>query len=139
MFFPVLGSTIFLLFVFFPNLSFPRPLPPHHYCRLLLQVLAALQFSRQTEGIWFLDPQAWVSNHLFKEASIWDIPLVKPRYTCSIDPMLLRNNTIGGGDDGSRVGVRGGARGSFDVAEVLTKTLNFLSMGGKCPTGQVDF
>ncbi|CAM9350086.1 unnamed protein product [Scytosiphon promiscuus] len=86
------------------------------------QVLAALQHSRQTEGVWFLDPQTWVSRHLFKEASIWDIPLVKPRFTCAINPVHLRNN----GDD-------------FDVAEVLENSLDFFSKGGKCTNGQIDF
>lgn len=84
-------------------------------------MLAALQHARQTEGVWFLDPLAWVSDHLFKEASIWNIPLVKPRFTCAINPVYLRDN----GDD-------------IVVAEVLQSNLDFFSKGGKCPTGQID-
>lgn len=59
-------------------------------------------------------------------------PLVKPQYTCAIDPTLLRNHAHHGG---SRT--RGAARGNnnkFDVAEVLVNTLDFLSVGGKCPS-----
>lgn len=110
-----------VLFYFF--LSHCRSRPRSVF--LPSQVLAALQFSRETEGIWFLDPQAWVSQHLFKEASIWDIPLVKPRFTCAINPTLLRNR-VRRGDD-------------FDVADVLRNSLDFFSRGGKCPTGQIDF
>ncbi len=88
-------------------------------CFFALQVLAALQFFRQTEGIWFLDPQAWVSQHLFKEASIWDIPLVKPRFTCAINPTLLK-------------------RGGVDVADTLRYSLDFFTRGGTCTNGQID-
>ena len=84
------------------------------------QVLAALQFARETKGIWFLDPQAWVSQHLFKEESIWDIPLVKPRFTCAINPTVLRQ------------------RKDLDVADVLGDSLDFFSRGGKCENGQID-
>eukprot|EP00903_Cladosiphon_okamuranus_P009984 g9470.t1 len=84
------------------------------------QVLAALQYSRQTEGIWFVDPQAWVSQHLFKETSIWDIPLVKPRFTCAISPTILRQ------------------RDDVDAADLLEDSLDFFSRGGKCPNGQID-
>lgn len=87
---------------------------------LLLQVLAALQYARQTEGIWFFDPQAWVSQNLFKEASIWDIPLVKPRFTCAISPAILRQ------------------RDDVDVTGVLEDSLDFFARGGKCPNGQID-
>lgn len=106
----------------------PRALCTHTrspWFRCLPQVLAALQYSRQTEGIWFLDPQAWVSQHLFKEASIWDIPLVKPRFTCAINPTLMRRRARPAQQD-------------LDVADVLRNSLDFFSKGGKCPNGQID-
>lgn len=61
---------------------------PHVGVFLFRQVLAAFAYSRNFEGIWFLNPQKWVTQHLFKAASIWDIPLVKPRFSCSLDPSL---------------------------------------------------
>ncbi|CAN0358219.1 unnamed protein product [Ectocarpus sp. 12 AP-2014] len=94
------------------------------------QALAALQYSRQPEGVWFLDPQAWVSEHLFKQVSIWDIPLVKPRFTCAVDPALLR--------DHASAGAARGGRSSFEVAQVLQDGLDFFSKGGTCSNGQID-
>lgn len=85
-----------------------------------LQVLAALAYSRNTPGVWFLDPQAWVGQHLFKEASIWNIPLVKPRYTCAIAPAQLET-------------------GSPKTAEALQSNLDFFSKGGQCANGLIDF
>lgn len=35
--------------------------------------------------MWFFDPSQWVRHHLFKDASIWEIPLVKPRFGCMLD------------------------------------------------------
>ncbi|CAM9319802.1 unnamed protein product [Ectocarpus sp. 12 AP-2014] len=83
-------------------------------------VLAALAFSRDTPGVWFLDPQAWVGQHLFQKESIWNIPLVKPRYTCAIPPAQLEP-------------------GSPKAAEALQSNLDFFSMGGKCANGLIDF
>ena len=90
------------------------------YVLPISQVLAALQYAQETEGIWFLDPQAWVSQHLFKEESIWDIPLVKPRFTCAINPMVLRQ------------------REDLEVADVLAANLDFFSRGGKCQNGLIN-
>ncbi|CAM9918557.1 unnamed protein product [Ectocarpus sp. 13 AM-2016] len=95
------------------------------------QALAALQYSRQPEGVWFLDPQAWVSKYLFKEVSIWDIPLVKPRFTCAVDPALLRNHAL--------AGAARGRRSSSEVAQVLQDGLDFFSKGGTCSNGHIDF
>lgn len=52
------------------------------------QVLAALAYSRNPPGVWFLNPQQWVTHHMFRTASIWDIPLVKPRFGCSASMSL---------------------------------------------------
>ncbi|CAM9900724.1 unnamed protein product [Ectocarpus fasciculatus] len=84
------------------------------------QVLAALAYSRETPGVWFVDPQAWVGQNLFKEASIWNIPLVKPRYTCAIAPAQLEP-------------------GNPNTAEVLQSNLDFFSKGGKCANGLINF
>ena len=51
----------------------------------LFQMLAAVAYSRKTPNVWFVDPQAWVSEHLFKAASIWEIPLVKTHFSCSLE------------------------------------------------------
>ncbi|CAN0343563.1 unnamed protein product [Ectocarpus sp. 12 AP-2014] len=83
------------------------------------QVLAALAYSRETPGVWFVDPQAWVGQNLFKEASIWDVPLVKPRYACAIAPAQLKPR-------------------SPNTAEVLQSNLDFFSKGGKCANGLID-
>lgn len=86
----------------------------------LWQMLAALAYSRDTPGVWFLDPQNWVSKNLFKAASIWEIPLVKPRYTCNVAPKFL-------------------ATSSDEVAGVLQDNLDFFARGGKCDSGVIDF
>ncbi|CAM9459802.1 unnamed protein product [Scytosiphon promiscuus] len=84
-----------------------------------LCVLAAFAYSRSTPGLWFLDPQGWLSQHLFKEVPIWAIPLVKPRYTCAIPPALLDT-------------------GNQDIADVLRDNLDFFARGGKCENGLID-
>lgn len=46
--------------------------------------------------MWFFNPSLWVRHHLFKDASIWEIPLVKPRFGCSLDLSLaLRGYDMG--------------------------------------------
>lgn len=65
-----------------------------------------------------MNPREWVAEHLFKETSIWDIPLVKPRFSCGVDPALL----------GSGV----------DIAEVLERSLELFSGGGTCESGFID-
>lgn len=39
--------------------------------------------------MWFLNPEQWVTHHMFKHVSVWDIPLVKPRFGCSTDLSLV--------------------------------------------------
>lgn len=51
-------------------------------------MLAALAYSQNPPGVWFLNPQQWVTHHMFRTASIWDIPLVKPRFGCSASMSL---------------------------------------------------
>ena len=57
------------------------------------QLLAAMAYARNSPGVWFVNPQAWVTEHLFKAASIWDIPLVKPRFVCTIDRSVYNAQT----------------------------------------------
>ncbi|CAN0159174.1 unnamed protein product, partial [Ectocarpus sp. 8 AP-2014] len=81
------------------------------------QMLAALQYKRAAPGIWFFNPQEWVTNHLFQAASIWEIPLVKPRFTCELDPSSSADES--------------------DVADTLQKNLDFFAMGGACEAGVI--
>lgn len=80
-------------------------------------MLAALAYSRNTPGVWFVNPQAWVTEHLFKEASIWDVPLVKPRFSCGVDPALLGSGA--------------------DVAGALDRSLEIFANGGTCEDGLI--
>jgi len=47
-----------------------------------VKLLAGLAYSQNSPGIWFLNAQQWVTHHMFRAASVWDIPLVKPRFGC---------------------------------------------------------
>ncbi|CAN0334430.1 unnamed protein product, partial [Ectocarpus sp. 12 AP-2014] len=82
------------------------------------QVLAAVAYSRKTPGVWFVDPRGWVGQNLFKEASIWDIPLVKPRFTCTIAADKLDS-------------------ASPKTAQVLQSSVDFFANGGKCANGLI--
>eukprot|EP00903_Cladosiphon_okamuranus_P007272 g7050.t1 len=85
------------------------------------QVMASLAYSRNTPGMWFINPQEWVARNLFKAASIWEIPLLKPRYTCTIDPGLHRSEIPN----------------DVLVAE-LKSNLDFFARGGTCESGVLD-
>ena len=80
-------------------------------------MLAALQYKDATKGVWFFNPQEWVTKHLFQAASIWEIPLVKPRFTCGIYPSQ--------------------SVAEADVADVLRRNLDFFTMGGTCEGGTI--
>lgn len=81
------------------------------------QVLAALAYSRNTPGVWFVNPEAWITDHLFKKVSIWDVPLVKPPFSCGVDPAVLGSGA--------------------DVADALDRSLRMLSTGGACEDGLI--
>lgn len=83
--------------------------------------MAALAYSKNTPGVWFIDPETWVSQHLFRTTPIWEIPLVKPRYTCSIDPSALKSDAE-----------------NMDMALILQSNLDFFTQGGKCDSGYID-
>ena len=91
-----------------------------HVAVSALQLMAALAYSRNTPGVWFIDPQTWVAQHLFRTESIWEIPLVKPRYTCSIDRSAMKSDAD-----------------STDVALVLRSNLDFFTRGGTCESGYI--
>ncbi|CAM9634328.1 unnamed protein product, partial [Scytosiphon promiscuus] len=82
------------------------------------QLLAALAYARNPPGIWFFDPSKWVDQHIFKVASIWNIPLIKPRFSCMVDMSLA---------------VRG-----YDMGLALQQTLNHFKAGTTCETGFMD-
>lgn len=83
--------------------------------------MAALAYSKSTPGMWFINPQEWVARNLFKAVSIWKIPLLKPRYTCAIDPALKRSEI------------------PHEVLVAGLKTnLDFFAMGGTCESGVID-
>lgn len=79
------------------------------------QVLAALSYSLNPDGVWFINPQQWVNHHLFQHVSIWKIPLVKPRFTCSMDMKLS---------------LRG-----YDVAYHLRRRMDSFRDGATCESG----
>lgn len=81
------------------------------------QVLAALAYSRNPAGVWFINPQQWVTRHMFQRASIWDIPLVKPRFACAFDISLSAHG--------------------YDIAAELRAQLGHFMSGGKCDRGFV--
>lgn len=72
--------------------------------------------------MWFVSPQDWLARNLFKAASIWEIPLLKPRYTCAIDPTLEGSSEV---------------PHAVLVAE-LKSNLDFFSKGGTCESGLID-
>lgn len=78
-------------------------------------MLAALAYSRNAPGVWFINPQQWVTHHMFQPASIWDIPLVKPRFGCAFDISMA-------------------AKG-YDVAAALEAQLSHFVSGSSCERG----
>lgn len=53
---------------------------------LSTQAVAAFAYSRNFDGVWFANSRPWVAQHLFPAASISEIPLVKPRFSCAVPP-----------------------------------------------------
>eukprot|EP00903_Cladosiphon_okamuranus_P008170 g7869.t1 len=79
------------------------------------EVLAALVYARNPPGVWFVNPQQWVMRHMFEPASIWDIPLVKPRFGCAFDMSMA---------------VQG-----YDMAAALDDQLRHFMSGTACDLG----
>eukprot|EP00752_Nemacystus_decipiens_P004759 g4334.t1 len=82
------------------------------------EVLAALTYARNPPGVWFINPQQWVTHHMFEPASIWDIPLVKPRFGCAFDMSMA---------------VKG-----YDMAAALEAQLSHFMSGSSCELGFMD-
>ena len=78
-------------------------------------MLAALAYSRAEPGVWFINPTQWVTQHMFQPASIWDIPLVKPRFGCAFDISM--------------------APQGYDVAAALEEQLGHFKSGSSCVRG----
>ncbi|CAM9226822.1 unnamed protein product, partial [Hapterophycus canaliculatus] len=88
----------------------------HEYASIYIpEVLAALAYLSNPDGLVFVDPKQWSRQNLFSVPSIWDIPLVKPRFGCSIDTSLSESG--------------------YDVASWLTKNLDAFKYGAKCELG----
>lgn len=81
-----------------------------------MQVLGAVLFSHNPVGVQFIDPRDQ-GLHYNSEATIRDVPLVKPRFGCSIDLSL----TLQG----------------YDVAQQLGKYLDAFRSGAQCDRGFV--
>lgn len=87
-------------------------------------MLAGLAYSQtehgEDEGVKFIDPAGWVQKNLFSWSSIWDIPLVKPRFGCTFD---------------TRLSLRG-----YDLGAVMRKWIAAFKLGAKCDLGfkQID-
>lgn len=81
------------------------------------QVLASLAYSLNPAGVSFINPQQWVARHMFKQVSVWDIPLVKPRFGCAVDVSMSGQG--------------------YDVAAEMEKKLEYFSTGGLCETGYI--
>ena len=82
-------------------------------------MLAAWAYSRNPEGLWFVNPQQWVSQHLFQAISIWNIPLIKPPFSCTVDPSLRLAD--------------------YDLTQELIHHLEALADGATCESGFMAF
>lgn len=81
------------------------------------QVLAAFAYSRNPAGVSFINPRQWTRHHLFMQASIWDIPLVKSPFSCSVDLSL----SVAG----------------YDIAIELQQYLEAFRRGARCDRGYI--
>lgn len=78
-------------------------------------MLAAIAYVRNPAGLQFVSPKQWSRQNLFSVPSIWDIALVKPRFSCNIDLSLSERG--------------------YDVAEWLAKQVDAFKFGAKCEQG----
>lgn len=94
--------------------------PPYIYICVFFfwQVLAALAYSRNPAGLHFTNPSQWTHNHLFAQASIWDIPVVKAPFSCRVDLSL----SVAG----------------YDLATELQGWLHAFRHGARCDRGFVE-
>eukprot|EP00903_Cladosiphon_okamuranus_P017930 g16498.t1 len=86
-----------------------------HATIFIPEVLAALGFFRSPDTMEYMTPQQWSGENMIAIQSVWDVPLVKPKFGCSYDMGL----SISG----------------YDLAEKLTDELELFKLGLKCDTG----
>ncbi|CAM9750544.1 unnamed protein product [Ectocarpus sp. 4 AP-2014] len=79
------------------------------------EVLAALAYSSRPKGVDFINIREWHRDNLFSAPSIWEIPLVKPRFGCTFDASL---------------GLRG-----YRVGDTIAKELEAFKLGASCELG----
>lgn len=81
----------------------------------MLQVLAALAFHNSPDSVTFVNPKRWSREKLFLKASVWDIPLIKPRFGCNYDVTPSRNG--------------------YALSKALERELDAFKLGLKCELG----
>lgn len=75
-----------------------------------------MAFSRNHDSVLFVNPREWNVNNIFVMNSIWDVPLIKPRFGCTYDMLL------------SQFG--------YDLSERIAKEFEAFKLGlGKCELG----
>lgn len=82
---------------------------------VISQALAALAFVRNLESVVFNNPRQWSVDNLFVATSVWDIPLLKPRFGCNFD---LGLSLLG-----------------YDLSERVAREFESFKLGHKCETG----
>lgn len=81
-------------------------------------MLAVISYSRNPSGVAFVDPKQWSRHNLFSHPSIWDIPLLKPRFGCTIDISIQSQG--------------------YNVAQELRKWVDAFHHGASCHQGFVS-
>lgn len=70
---------------------------------------------QNSDGVQFTNLRQWSHRHIFEDVSVWDVPLVKPLFSCSVDVSLSMEG--------------------YDVAASLRERLNAFSHGARCDEG----
>ncbi|CAM9264062.1 unnamed protein product [Choristocarpus tenellus] len=52
------------------------------------EALASLAFARGHHGIQFFNPIDWTNKNLFQNITAWDIPLIRPSFSCKVNMRL---------------------------------------------------
>lgn len=66
----------------------------------------------------FVNPSEWGQHHLFESISVWNVPLVKPHFSCMVDARLVLHG--------------------YDVAAALNGWFEAFQRGAKCERGFID-
>lgn len=91
---------------------------PHPDARVTWQALAAAAFYHNQRGVLFVNQREWSHHHLFESVSVWDVPLVKPHFSCMVD-------------------IRPSLKG-FDVARFIEDWFQAFQRGARCERGYID-